>query len=337
VKLPALDAPRVVAMGAFPAGLFAYIRRISGRDQLALCALSVVVFLLATAPVELQRRVVNVALHDRDFPGVALLCSIYVGVTLTAGLLKLVLHVYRGWVSENAVRQLRAVVYDLAAECREGGGCDDPKEEGVGISVILAEAEHVGGFVGISVSEPVLQLGILLSVFGYMVVLNPWMAVLSFLLFSPQLVFVPRLQHRINERARERIQVLREVSGDLIDDWSQGRTRLRRPLFLERIDRVLALNMRIFKLKYAMNFLINEVHHIGIVAILLVGSWLALGGSIEIGTVVAFISGLGRVKEPWGDLVSYFREMAVARVKYGLVAGAFAKAPIPAAPPARAA
>jgi len=325
MQLPPFDAPRPDPLGAFPPGIFRYIRRTSARDQVALCALSVVVFLLATVPVELQRRIVNVALHDRDLGGVAMLGLIYLGVTLVSGLLKLALNVYRGWVSENAVRQLRAKVYDLAAARRDGGS-DDPKEEGIGISVILAEAENVGGFVGISVSEPLLQIGVLLTMFCYMAVLQPWMAVLSFLFFSPQLFFVPRLQHRINERARGRIEVLRAVSGDLVGDWAEGHARLRRPVFLRRIDRVFALNMRIFELKFAMNFLINELHHAGVVAILLVGSWLAFGGSIEIGTVVAFVSGLDQLNEPWGELVSYFREMTVARVKYGLVAGAFEEA-----------
>jgi ABC-type multidrug transport system fused ATPase/permease subunit len=297
--------------------------RKSARDQVALCILAVLVFLLATAPLELQRRIVNVALEQRDLRQVAILCAIYVATTLVSGLLKLTLNVYRGWVSENAVRDMRERVYDLGAASQESG-IDDPKEQGVGLSVILAEAEPVGGFVGISVSEPLLQAGILLSIFGYMAVLQPEMAVLSFVLFSPQLIVVPVLQRRINERARERIQVLREVSGDLVDDWSHRQSGRHRGSFVERIGRVFALNMRIFKLKFGMNFVCNELHHIGIVTILLVGSWMALGGSIEIGTVVAFVSGLTRVNEPWGDLVNYFREMTVAQVKYGLIAGIFA-------------
>jgi ABC-type multidrug transport system fused ATPase/permease subunit len=324
VKLLFFDAPRSVALEPLPAGLFGYVRRISARDQALLCALSVAVFLLATAPVELQRRIVNVALENRDFAGVAMLCGIYVGVTLAAGVLKLVLHVYRGWVSENAVRQLRIAAYDIAAE-RHTDARANARHEGIGMAVILAEAENVGGFVGISVSEPLLQLGILLSVFGYMLALEPSMAALSFLLFAPQLVFVPLFQRRINDRARDRIKVLRAVSGDLIDDWTRDQGSIRRPVFLRRIDRVFALNLRIFKLKFSMNFLINELHHIGIVAILLAGSWLPLGGAIEIGTVVAFVSGLARVKEPWGDLVSYLREMTVVRVKYGRVAPALTR------------
>jgi hypothetical protein len=36
--------------------------------------------------------------------------------------------------------------------------------------------------------------------------------------------------------------------------------------------------------------------------------------------VVAFITGLKQVNDPWGDLVNYLREMAVSQVKYGMIA-----------------
>ncbi|MGA7264356.1 MAG: hypothetical protein WBX30_26175 [Stellaceae bacterium] len=38
------------------------------------------------------------------------------------------------------------------------------------------------------------------------------------------------------------------------------------------------------------------------------------------GGVVAFISAVGRLNDPWGDLVNYFRDLSVTQVKFGLVA-----------------
>ena len=34
----------------------------------------------------------------------------------------------------------------------------------------------------------------------------------------------------------------------------------------------------------------------------------------------AFISGIGRLTDPWGDLVNYFRDISLANVKYKLLA-----------------
>ena len=58
------------------------------------------------------------------------------------------------------------------------------------------------------------------------------------------------------------------------------------------------------------------------VAALLLGGWYVLQGQLEIGGVVAFISGISRLNDPWGDLVNYFRDLTVTQVKYRLLANA---------------
>ena len=82
--------------------LYRYIWKISARDQVLLSILSVGVFLLELAPLELQRRIVNGAVaHHREYRSIALLCVVYLAVSLLHGGLKLVTNVYRGSVSEN--------------------------------------------------------------------------------------------------------------------------------------------------------------------------------------------------------------------------------------------
>jgi hypothetical protein len=48
-------------------GLYRYIWRTSGREQTGLAVLSTIIFLLDLAPLELQRRIVNEAIHDHSF------------------------------------------------------------------------------------------------------------------------------------------------------------------------------------------------------------------------------------------------------------------------------
>jgi ABC-type multidrug transport system fused ATPase/permease subunit len=302
-----------------PAGIFGYVWQTSSRHQVWLAVLSVAVFLLTMGPLELQRRIINSTLESGAMYHVALLCVAYGG--LFSGAIKLGLNVYRGWVSECAVREIRQIVYDKAIE--ELGKHDpDPDQEGVRMSIILNEAEPVGGFVGTSISEPLIQAGTLVTVLAYMIVLQPWMALFSLAVFSLQLLFVPQLQHIINRRAAARIQTMRELSGGMIGDLGPGTTPPKaQRLFAGRIGHVFSLNMSIYWLKFVMNFLMNIAHHLGVIGILMVGGWYVVRQQLEIGTVVAFISGLARVNEPWGELVNYYREMTVAAVKYRLVAG----------------
>lgn len=304
---------------ALPASIFGYVWQTSGRHQIWLALLSIAIFLLTMGPLELQRRIVNSALGSGTIARVAWLCAVYGALVLGAGAIKLGFNVYRGWISEGAVRALRRRVYDHAIKCEN---CSDPQQGGVGMSIILAEAEPVGGFVGMSVSEPLMQIGTLLTVFGYMVVLQHWMAFFSIALFSVQIFFIPRLQRAINRRADGRIRVMREISGAMIDDFGPGRTPVTRErAFAERVDRVFGFNMQIYWFKFTMNFLMNLTNQFGVIGVLLVGGWYVLEHQLEVGTVVAFISGLKQVNEPWGDLVNYFREMTVSQVKYRLIAG----------------
>ena len=143
------------------------------------------------------------------------------------------------------------------------------------------------------------------------------MALGAFALFVPQFLFVPLMQAAVNWRAGSRIRILRQLGIDVIDQ-ANGDFRADD----QRIDRVFALDMGIFKLKFTMNFLMNLCSHLQIVSALLIGGWWVYTDRLEIGGVVAFISGISRLNDPWGDFVNYFRNVTVTQVKYRLLANA---------------
>ena len=180
--------------GALPRNVFRYVLGTSGLHQLFLLALTVGVFLLEVVPLELQRRIVNNLVKHRPFSWVVSLCAVYAGIVLVQGGTKLALNIYRGWVGERAKRDLRRRVHTFV----ETPDTPSPAVEaqGIAVSMIVAEVEPIGGFVGESVSEPLLQVGIMLSVLSYLIHIDPWMALAAFGLFVPQLVFVPPARHR---------------------------------------------------------------------------------------------------------------------------------------------
>jgi len=297
-----------------PSTVFRYVLRVSGRHQIGLLMLSVVVFLLSTVPLEIQRRLVNDAISHGQVQTIVWLALAYFGVALLEGGIKVGLNVYRAWVSETAVLDLRRRVYALTPTLAQPDAADS---QGTEISMVLTEVEPIGGFAGISVSEPVLQTGVLLSVFGYLVYLQPMVALLCALAFSPQLVFVPLMQRAINRRSATRIEVLREVGGSLVG--AEPHVPLVSGAKDAEIQQVFALNMGIFKIKFSMYFLMNLTHHLGVATALGVGGYYVVLGRIDIGTVVAFVSGLAKVNDPWGDLVDWFREMTLVRTRYKLL------------------
>ena len=295
-----------------PRNIFAYAWRSTGRHQVGLAILSIAVFLLSAAPLELQRRIINTIVEHGPFATLTWLALAYAGVALAEQSLKLLLNIYRGWVAEDSVRSLRI----RAGESARGAGASSADDTGVEIAVMLEEVEPIGGFTGISVSEPLLQGGILASVVGYMVYLDARLALLALLFFLPQLVFVPLLQGAINRRAQSRILTKRGMSGQIVRATAMSRQEW--DWVKEPISKVFTLNMGIYKLKFTMNLLMNIMHHISVAVALGVGGWMALEGKIEVGTVVAIVSGMGKLNDPWGDLVNWARELSVVGVKYRL-------------------
>ena len=300
-----------------PRSVIGYVLRFTGVHQAGLAMLSIAVFLLSTAPLELQRRIVNDLINKGSARTIFWLAVIYASVALAEQALKLGLNVYRAWVAESTVRSLRNTVDE--SEVRAAMSTPSTLDTGVEIAMILEEAEPIGGFVGISISEPLLQGGVLASVIGYMFFLQPHLALLGIAFFIPQVVFVPLLQHAINVRARDRILVKREISGAIAEN---GHTNSVVPSQTMAIGRVFALNMGIYWRKYSMNLLMNLMHHMSVAVALCVGGWLALEGRVEVGTVVAMVGGLGKLNDPWGDVVNWAREFSVVSVKYRLFAEA---------------
>jgi ABC-type multidrug transport system fused ATPase/permease subunit len=297
-----------------PPTIFRYVLETSGYHQVFLLLLTVAVFLIELVPLELQRRIINDLVKNRTFGYVITLCAIYGAVVLVHGSTKLGLNIYRNWVGERAVLDLRRRIRDLVG--LSSVAASDPEAQGVEISMIVAEVEPVGAFVGSSVSEPLLQGGVMVSVLAYLIHLDVWMALIAVAIFVPQLIFVPLMQKGIIERTAARVQVLRGLSISIVDSPKrEGRERVEKG----PIQRVFELDMGIFKLKFTMNFLMNFCNHLQRIAALLLGGWYVLQGQLEVGGVVAFISGVEKLNDPWGDLVNYFRDFSVTQVKYRLV------------------
>jgi ABC-type bacteriocin/lantibiotic exporter with double-glycine peptidase domain len=308
---------RAIGVAEMPRNLFRYVLESSGRHQLFLLLLTVGVFLLEVVPLELQRRIVNDLVKHRDYRFILVLCAVNVGTVLVQGGTKLVLNIYRSWVGERATRDLRRRVHVLVSS--PSAAASGPEAEGVQAAMIIAEVEPIGGFVGGSVSEPLLQGGVLLSVLAYMIHVDLWMAGTALTLFVPQLVFVPLMQGAMNRRTHARVQTIRELSISVVEGGG-GDARDRTDD--ERIARVFELNMGIFRFKFTMNFLMNLSTQLQIIGALLVGGWSVYTGQLEIGGVVAFISGIGRITDHWGDLVNYFRDFNITQVRFRLLSEA---------------
>lgn len=275
--------------------------------------LSVALFALGTAPLEVQRRIVNSSTTAGSFSSIALLVVVYLALTCSEGLIKVVFNLYTSWIGERAIQWLRLFVLRKS----EQGDVLLPRlaNEAIQLSIVLEEAEPVGGFVGACFTQPILQVGILAGVCGYLFYLQPLMALIVGVIFLPQVGFVPLMQRAINKRVEKRIIVTRDLSQEIIDTSGDAAAGVS-PI---GIGELFATNMSIYKFKFSMNFSMNLMTQLGYAGIFALGGYYVVTGKTQIGTVVAFISGLAKINDPWSELVDWYRNFKVTQVKYQLI------------------
>jgi len=302
--------------------LYRYIWRETGRDQIRISLISAAAFGLTMVPLELQRRIVNQTLAEGLLDSLILLCALYLVVVLLQGGLKYWMNVSRGRIAEASMRRLRYRIH--CDRQRHDDAAAKAGAEGTAVSMVAAEVEPLGGFVGESVSVPVLQLGTLVTVFAYLLWVQPLMGLVCLAPFAPQSYFVPKLQHLINTRAKKRVERLREVGDHLVEEGQEGDDgdEGRRETVERDIDEVYRLRMEIFHWKSLMKVLINLLTHLATLSVLLIGGYLVIRGETEVGTLVAFISGIERVNRPWRELIAFFRQASDVRVKFRLISDA---------------
>ena len=89
-------------------------------------------------------------------------------------------------------------------------------------------------------------------------------------------------------------------------------------------DAVYDLQNHVHWLKQGSKFAINTLNALGVVATLALGGYLVIRGQTDVGTVVAALSGLSRIAKPWNELIAFYRQWSVVKVRFALLAGRLA-------------
>lgn len=296
--------------------LVRYVWRMSGRHQILVCLLALAVAALTMVPLELQRRIINGALEMKQFEPLITLGAIYLGVLIVQALLKYLLRLYQSWLSESAILYNRSHL----ARLHDQHLADERDEEnGRAVSIIGAEIDRLGGFVGEGFSQPVVNLGMLLAIGGYMLVVEPMVAAVSLLVLVPQVILVPIIQHKLNELIERRLDLLRSMSDSISELHGEGKDAEEIAL-LPQLRDIYHNRVAIYAVKFLMKGLINLLNNLAPLVVLMVGGYMVIQGESTVGVVVAFISGVQRLVDPVRELMNYYRVAAQANVQHSMIA-----------------
>jgi ABC-type multidrug transport system fused ATPase/permease subunit len=305
---------------------YAYVWRSSASRQIVLIILAIMAALLAMAPLELQRHIINTLAGHEKAERLFWLCGAYLIAALGIGGLKYTLNIKSAGLGESMILSLRQDIFSSSSRLKSGEALDETTKDQAGtfVAMIANEAEAVGKFVGDCISTPTVQAGTLLSVLGYMLYTEPLLGLVVLLIAIPQVFAVPMIQRRINTLVRERVRTVRRA-GDLVVNNMQGGGRSSTSSLGSEIGKafgtIYGVRLRVFKLKFGLKVLVSGLQSVGVFALLFVGGIMVLNGKTEIGIVVAFISGLDRVLDPWRELIAFVRSTSAAKVQFDLIQG----------------
>ena len=305
--------------------LYKFVWAASAPRQIVLIGLAVAAALLAMAPLELQRHIMNTLAGHEKAERLAWLCGGYLIAALSISGLKYLLNIKSAGLGESMILSLRQDIYSSSSPLKSDPALEETTKDKAGtiVTMVSSEAEAVGKFVGDCISTPMVQAGTLLSVLGYMLYIEPVLGLVVLFIAVPQIFAVPMVQRRINVLVKERSITLRRA-GDLLVDNMQGWWRIRQFSGSEigkAFETIFGVRLHVFKLKFGLKVLVSGLQSLGVFALLFAGGVMVLKGKTEIGIVVAFISGLDRVLDPWRELIAFIRSTSAAKVQFDLIEG----------------
>ena len=291
--------------------LYRAIWKATGAHQILLIVLSLGAAALAALPIDYQKRFINRMGEGATFDELVMLGIGLAGVILLTQALKWALGYRAGVVGEGAIRLIRRRALERAKENAHAPS----RNVGALANIVSAESETVGKFVGSAVSEPLLHVGTLISVVGYIAVTSPGLGIIIACIIVPQAVLVAFTQKQVNALVHDRVVTLRRAvqtlaSFDLASAASQT---------AEDFDRIFETRRRIVLWKLSTKFILNILNGAGLIIVLVYGGWLVTRGMTDVGTVVAATVALSGIQQPWRALVAFFRTLSVVSVQFELL------------------
>ncbi|MBI4236553.1 MAG: ABC transporter ATP-binding protein, partial [Chloroflexi bacterium] len=295
------------------ARLLPYLAPYKGWGALALSGM--LVFTAASVAIPwLIGHTVDTAIATRDMGTLSLLSLLFLGTALASALGNFLQMLYMAKIAQDMLVRLRSQLFDHLQTLSLG--FFDRSQVGRLMSRVINDVEQIqqvltGGIIG--------TLGDALSLVGIVAVMfwmSPTLAAVA-LSTAPVLLLIAIFwQGRAREAFMDVRRAISVVNGSLQENVSGVRVvqSLRREdENLRRFERVnrehLDANLRASRLTAAMFPAVEVLVGVATALVIVVGGWMALRGSLEVGTLVAFGLYVQRFFDPIRNITMQYTEL----------------------------
>jgi len=319
--------------------LYRYILNHSRKDQILLIILSLMSLPIVYITLELPKKIINM-LEGKDIPDIVFgwevetvpylmfLSFAFLTAVLANGLIKYVLNVYRGALGERLLRRFRYELYERIL--RFPIPHFKRVSQGELIPMITAETEPLAEFIGESYTLPVFQGGILFTYLFFIFQQDALLGLAAISLYPFQLYVIPKLQKRVNQLAKERVAMVRSLSGRIGETVSginevhtNDTSHYERAQIGHRLGIIYQIRYAIYRRKFFIKFLNNFIAQLTPFFFYSVGGYFVLRGDLSIGSMVAVLVAYKDLAGPWKELLRYYQRKEDMKVKYTQVIDQF--------------
>ncbi len=289
--------------------------------QLFLLLLIIVSLFFKVYPLEMQRKIINIAINLKKLELLYLYCALYMGAVLLAGLIKYYINVLQSVIGQKILIHMRQQLYTHVL--RMPLQFFHKTQAGIIISAMTSELNAVGNFLGGALAIPAASVLTFIAFLGYMIYLNPLLGVMTSLIYPFEFIVIPMLQKRYNILNRKRVRTTRSMAN-LVNESVSGihEVQSNSSFQLEQnkldtfITKFYTTMKGLFIFKYGIKFSNNFFQSLGPFLLFLVGGYLAINGQFTIGALVAFLSAYEKVYDPWKEIIMYYQDYQDAQVRY---------------------
>ena len=272
-------------------------------------------------PLEMQKRIINEAIHLKDEKLLFIYCGLYIGAVTFAGILKYIINTMQTIIGQKILVAMRNELYHHILQLplqfyRK-------MQPGTVISAMTAELNAIGFFLGGALAIPITSVLTFLVFLGFMFSLSPLLALLSVGVYPFELIIIPLLQRRYNRLNKKRIKntramgnIVNEAISGIHEVHSNAGYKVEEQRMSSYVDKLYRILKKLFIVKYGIKFANNMFQSIGPFILFLIGGYLAINGEFTLGALVAFLSAYQKVYDPWKEMLEYYQSYQDASVRY---------------------
>ena len=252
----------------------------------------------------------------------------FLALIVINGAMKFQINTMKGWLGERMLRRLRYALFDHIlrfplARFRRVKSAELA-------TMIKDEVEPLGGFVGESVIAPTFFALEAFTAMFFIMFQHVYLGLIALGVVGTQAVIIPRLRRRLLVLSRERQITARqlagriaEVSDGIVEVHAHDTSNYERAEISSRLGHIFRIRFELYQRKFLIKFLNNFLSQVGPFLFYLIGGYLVVKGSLDIGTLVAVIAAYKDLPSPIKELIDWDQQRLDVQIKYTQVVEQF--------------